>query len=396
MPSSRDGPPRRFAPQGPLPRALLLSAFVAGCGGVAVRLAEAPDPTGAEGAPCRRVDDEGRSGGVSAPSIHWLRPDGPEARAELDPWCNGVGPPLVHRPPSRDASDATPEEVAIVSWNSGVGAGELDRLVEDLRSGRTTGRRGTDFVLLLQEVYRSLDGTPLARARPVEAADRIGRPSPARAREEIATAARRNGLHLFYVPSMRNGRPRDPGPAEDRGNAILSTLPLEGLQAIELPLQAQRRVVVSAVVRGAGEDRAPWSVRVVSVHLDHRTRLSRIFRSFGEGRACHAELVTGALEGESRVVVGGDLNTWFRGAGEAAAEIMKAHFPLPEERPEPGTMDTPLFFDPVVDHLFFRVPPEWRPGYRVLESGYGSDHRPLLGWIRPPVPSAEQEQDHLF
>ncbi|NIP58643.1 MAG: hypothetical protein GWM92_10080 [Gemmatimonadetes bacterium] len=330
---------------------------------------------------------------MSAPPIRWLRPDDPGARAELDPWCSGVGPPLVHRPAPGGAASPSRDEVAIVSWNSGVGAGDLDRLVDDVRSGHLTGRRVPDFVLLLQEVYRSLHASPAPLPGPVVTADRIGRPAPARAREEIATAARRHGLHLFYVPSMGNGRPDDPGPAEDRGNAILSTLPLEGLQAIELPLQAQRRVAVSAVVRGDGSDGAPWSVRVVSVHLDHRARFGRILWSFGEGRARHAELVTGAMDGQGPVVVGGDLNTWFGGARESAVEIMRAHFPLPEDPPEPGTMHTPLFFDPVVDHLFFRVPPEWRPGYRVLESGYGSDHRPLFGWIRPGVRSAEQEEE---
>jgi hypothetical protein len=35
----------------------------------------------------------------------------------------------------------------------------------------------------------------------------------------------------------------------------------------------------------------------------------------------------------------------------------------------------------VLDYLFFRVGQSRRARYRHLENRYGSDHRPLVGWV---------------
>ena len=35
-----------------------------------------------------------------------------------------------------------------------------------------------------------------------------------------------------------------------------------------------------------------------------------------------------------------------------------------------------------LDHLFFRLPDGWDAGYDVAGSTYGSDHYPLVGWMR--------------
>ena len=51
---------------------------------------------------------------------------------------------------------------------------------------------------------------------------------------------------MLYAPSMRNGE--SAGGGEDRGNAIVSTLPLADPTVIELPLERQRRVVVAASI----------------------------------------------------------------------------------------------------------------------------------------------------
>jgi hypothetical protein len=34
-----------------------------------------------------------------------------------------------------------------------------------------------------------------------------------------------------------------------------------------------------------------------------------------------------------------------------------------------------------VDHLFFRLPDGWRAEAGVMDDGWGSDHRPVLGWV---------------
>src|SRR4029078_10443630 len=86
-------------------------------------------------------------------------------------------------------------------------------------------------------------------------------PSPAgRPRPWLPPAADALGLSLLYVPSMRNGRA-----AEDRGNAILATMRLDDLEAIELPLDRQRGVAIAATIRLRA--RRPITLRIVSTHF---------------------------------------------------------------------------------------------------------------------------------
>ena len=84
----------------------------------------------------------------------------------------------------------------------------------------------------------------------------------------IATSrtSRAPGSDRVYVPSMRNGGLTS---KQDRGNAILSSLPLDELSAIELPFERQRRVAIAATVAGHTRAGTPWSLRVASVHLDN-------------------------------------------------------------------------------------------------------------------------------
>ncbi|MEN3339278.1 MAG: hypothetical protein V7647_2954, partial [Acidobacteriota bacterium] len=69
--------------------------------------------------------------------------------------------------------------------------------------------------------------------------------------EQIEPVAAALGLSLYYVPSMRNG---GAAPHEDRGNAILSSLPLTDLAAYELPFERQRRVALGATIAGITSD----------------------------------------------------------------------------------------------------------------------------------------------
>ena len=274
------------------------------------------------------------------------------------------------------------DRLPIVVWNVHLGGGDVDSLLNDLRSGRLTGTPERQFVLLLQEALREGGAIPEEIPATAESADRIQISSTNGAPSSIELLASRNGLYVFYVPSMRNGRPVDGVAREDRGNAIISTLPLRDPEAIELPLQSQRRVAAAARVSGrSGATGIRWSLRLVSVHLDHRSDWRRLYLSMGAGRAQQAERLVELLKGEGAIAVGGDLNTWLGGDREAAVQILRARFPLPREVDDRPTLQVPLLPDRTVDHLFFGIPEGWSAHYEVLQDSYGSDHRPLLGWV---------------
>jgi endonuclease/exonuclease/phosphatase family metal-dependent hydrolase len=164
---------------------------------------------------------------------------------------------------------------------------------------------------------------------------------------------------------MRNGREGSNGRngmPEDRGNAILSTLPLSDPAAIELPFTAQRRVAVSAL---AGD--GPASLRVVSVHLD---------TSGGQGGQAAALLdALAALDLKGPLLIGGDFNSAMRrGAVLRAAGVEVRRVECP------GT--THKWFQ--LDHILTagidavsgceRMPP------------FGSDHAPLRVTLSSPRP----------
>jgi endonuclease/exonuclease/phosphatase family metal-dependent hydrolase len=97
--------------------------------------------------------------------------------------------------------------------------------------------------------------------------DRMRPPGGIRAHgreRDVGALATRLHLHSVYVPSMRNGRLFPSDAREDRGNAILSTWPLDDLRAIELPFGRQRHVGVAARVMVPGLP----PLRVMTVHLD--------------------------------------------------------------------------------------------------------------------------------
>jgi endonuclease/exonuclease/phosphatase family metal-dependent hydrolase len=181
---------------------------------------------------------------------------------------------------------------------------------------------------------------------------------------------------------MRNGGSSPDAPAEDRGNAILSTLPLTALRAHELPLERQRRVAISATVRGTSRRGARFSMDWVNVHLDPRSARRRFHRSFGSGRARQIEWLLGTMAPETPALVGGDFNTWTRGARESAVRRLRSRFGVPTTANR-GTLAVSRFLPSLrLDHVFWRLPHAWRSDCRILESTYGSDHRALVGRIR--------------
>ena len=161
------------------------------------------------------------------------------------------------------------DTLAIVSWNVHVGGGDIAGFVRALRGGRFTGGKVvTDFVLLLQEVYRSGEHVPpgVSRTRRCRRDSPDAQMGPAPDIVQVASALE---LSLFYAPSMRNGRPPDAGSAaEDRGNAILATRGLDQLTAIELPFGRHRRVAVAATMEVMTPDGGAETIRVASAHFD--------------------------------------------------------------------------------------------------------------------------------
>jgi endonuclease/exonuclease/phosphatase family metal-dependent hydrolase len=289
------------------------------------------------------------------------------SRETLDAWCRGVGPSVyeVRRPSARWAAT---EPLAIVSWNVNVGAGDLAVFVSELRAGKfSDGRPVEHFVLLVQEALRM--GPMVPTVAPGQAGARRLLRGPTRT--DIVAFARDAGLSLFYVPSMRNGRSKG-SPPEDRGNAILSTLPLADARAVELPFERQRRV---AAVASAGDGDA---ISVASVHFDPFVGRKKLWIFGAAGaRAKQARALIRALPASPPLVVGGDLNTWLGTREPALAEFTRMSGQRP--RAEKGTFWTGA----VLDYLFFRVPDRWQPAYDRARSTYGSDHYPLVGWIAP-------------
>lgn len=314
----------------------------------------------------------------SAPVAEWhLRPDATE-RAPLDAWCWGVGPPVAV---TGSAVSPVAEALTVLVWNANVGNGDLVRLLGDLRAGALTGRPVEHFVILLQEVYRGGSEVPAAVPEWAAAASRIG--EVGRDRPDVVRIARDEGLSLIYAPSMRNGTIDDGGSPEDRGNAILSSLPLEDPVFIELPYERQRRVTVVASVTGRTPSGEPWSMRVASVHLDNRARFARLHRSLGAAQLRQAEHLAKALADAGPAVVGGDFNSWEAGHRAASVRRLRDEFPLPHARPaEPTAVLPGPLPELALDHLMFRVPVAWDAGYEVVADTYDSDHRPLLGWVR--------------
>ncbi len=310
-------------------------------------------------------------------TVSWLGPSRDADRRSLAEWCSTVGPVEFRPEPSRGlpllAGGST---FTVVTWNVHEGGGDLaDFLRAEL--GYQCDAHGTPgfnqhFVLLAQEAYRASDAVPVAReGAPVPG--RIAEQPPSGPRLDIVQVAERCGLALFYVPLMRNGEEAGDRGREDRGSAILSTLPLADPVAIELPLEAQRRVAVLATVTDPGGS----PLRVVTVHFDVASNILRVLSTGGSMRVRQNEGLTEALDlldpkRVTPIIVAGDLNTW--SVRETVIQRMLKTYP---DSPPPGRENTRGDWPP--DHLFFRAGGatfELMAGsYRVVEDYHGSDHK---------------------
>jgi endonuclease/exonuclease/phosphatase family metal-dependent hydrolase len=282
-------------------------------------------------------------------------------------WSAAVGPPVVRS--NSDVHVSPADTLLVVSWNTALGAGDLTRALRDMRAAHPQAH----VVLLLQEVYRGGPEVPGAAVEGIRFAGKLG--GDVRHRREIEAIAEAEGLNLYYVPSMRNGSPLVSD--EDRGNAILSTLPLSDFSAIELPFERQRRVAIAATVSGRHADGSSWNLRVVSSHLDNMVGAHRGWILGGEfARIRQARALVEYLQGEDAVVLGGDFNTWFGFNEGAAVEVARAF-------PDSDMGDRrPTFMGLLrLDHVFFRFPDGWSGHVHRGADRYGSDHYPLVATI---------------
>jgi endonuclease/exonuclease/phosphatase family metal-dependent hydrolase len=305
--------------------------------------------------------------------IRWHRPFDDDRR-RLDAWCPTVGAGVLA--PARNPHAAPAGDFVVVSWNVHVGGGRLAVFVRELRAGRFThGTPPVGFVLLLQETFRGGASVPQTVPDEAPVPDRIEGTSPSTGRDDIVSVAEGEGLALLYLPSMRNGRDGN-ARAEDRGNAILSTFDLSEPTGVELPLVRHRRVAVAATVSGVGPGQRLWRLRVVSLHLDASTGPRQLWLFTSAERERQAGHLVDALDDDQiATIVGGDLNTWAGGTREPAFVLLRREFP----HAEPGARFARWL---TLDYLFFRLPPSWHAESRSADEDFGSDHRPMVSWVR--------------
>jgi endonuclease/exonuclease/phosphatase family metal-dependent hydrolase len=292
----------------------------------------------------------------------------PGDRARNDLWRRAVGPPVSGD--HRQGSDDTADRLTLVSWNLHVGGGDVAEFLHDLRTGVLTGAPVEHFVLLVQETFRAGTGVPVWR-NDVRGPSAIHACGVSGARSDVETIARDQGLAFLYVPSMRNGCDAHPltGMCEDRGNAILSTLPLSSFIAVELSMLHQRRVAVLASVGGRTSDGSRWELQVASVHLD--------VKSLPRGRTRQAEAIVRVATAPASII-GGDLNVlpWI----ERAPRVFREAFPDGIEADRRHTHTNALRNK--IDYQFYRLTPQMRPLPTVRAHGpYNSDHYPLIGGV---------------
>jgi endonuclease/exonuclease/phosphatase family metal-dependent hydrolase len=230
----------------------------------------------------------------AAAAFQVLLRDDPEADPRLRGWRDNAGAAVaLDAPGPREP----PDVLVVLSWNVWIGRGRLRDVIARLRDGgfaRMGAPADAALVVLVQEAYRN-DGSvpPAASAWAPRQPPRDFRPQ-----EDVVDVARELGLSLRYAPSMRNGTHRS-----DRGNAILSSVPIQEAFAFELPFVIQRRVAVAAVLAIPG-GRAPLRLRVASAHLDPWGALGWDWTG-AAGRALQAQALLDGLAHDTPAAGGG-------------------------------------------------------------------------------------------
>jgi endonuclease/exonuclease/phosphatase family metal-dependent hydrolase len=286
-----------------------------------------------------------------------------------------VGPPVVFAPATPLSSADRGGRLLVVNWNMHVGNGNILELIEELsRQEESKGFKRPEFVLLLQESFRRGEEVPCPGRSRVPR-----RIPPPDSGVDIEDIARQLGWWMYYVPSMRNGG-HVGREAEDRGNAILSSLPLKSLEAVELPFVVQRRVALIATVTDA--QNKP-KLRVAVAHLDTRAPLRKGWLFGGpSARNRQARGIVDALkkfdEDGLPLVLGADLNSHLGAVEPAVNTVSKI-----AARWSAGTKPTHKS-GLVLDHMFARFPEAWQSAECIrINNTFGSDHYPLVLSISP-------------
>jgi endonuclease/exonuclease/phosphatase family metal-dependent hydrolase len=316
-------------------------------------------------APC-----SARAAQVNEVGIHWFAAPQEDA-AELESWCRGVGAPVIAADLQQPASPAPLDELVVVSWNAHLADGRLTELIADLRAGKwTDGRPVQHFVLLLQELYRR--GTDVPAFLPTARSAYAIMPRDPNA-PDARDYAHELGLAFAYFPSMRNGAEM----MEDRGNAIVSTEPLQDLFAFELPFERQRRVAAGAAITVQTEA-GPERLHLVDTHLEPLASPSALWILRNPRRrqvGAILDLVQKPRFQSDAIgtVIGGDFNTVQGGDREEAYRRVRA---WSSSLRREDARSTHLMGR--LDYIFARLSPAWQVDTHRVEEKYGSDHHPVL------------------
>jgi endonuclease/exonuclease/phosphatase family metal-dependent hydrolase len=325
------------------------------------------------------------------PPILWFTPVGTGENRALGDWCENVGPPIIRQTPAADFSNLPDDSLDVLVWNVEAGDGWVTEFLEQngrIECSGPTSRvpdDGLHFVMLAQEALRRSNEIP---REVVNGAllPRVGSgdTNPG-AFLDLIQVAERCGLAIFYLPGSRNGPDEYAGLREDKGNAILSTLPLQDFAGIELPFESIRRVVPVATV----EPESGRKIRFASAHFITTPPPWRVVMTGNSARERQAlGLIDGLMRieaayGETAVVLGGDLNTFSN--RETALRKLRRYFgesPPPFNEPTRGPIHA--------DHILFRAntffdsrPDHIIPGsYQRIDDLYYSDHYPVRARVR--------------
>lgn len=327
--------------------------------------------------------------GRSCPDVSehaWYLPEAEGGQGRLEEWCRTVGPPVVIREPPGGFGEFMPgEALTVVSWNVDIGGGDVLSFVESELGLTCMGLESElapdspHFALLVQEAFRRSNEIPDAPAgstlpRAVAESTRPGE------RLDVVAVAERCGLSLVYAAAARNGSEARDGLREDKGVAILATLPLEDVFFIELPYEAARRVAVGATVRDATGSR----LRLANLHLISMAGPSRALTTGNGSRLRQGLAVGDALDqaeagGEPvATLLAGDFNTW----SSRETTLLRLREQFPDSPPALGVATHGSF---PTDHLLFRGSDDVvlvEGSYIRLDGSYSSDHYPIGAEVR--------------
>jgi endonuclease/exonuclease/phosphatase family metal-dependent hydrolase len=328
--------------------------------------------------------------GRSCPDVSeqaWYLPEAEEGQGRLNDWCRTVGPPVVSPEPTGTfGSLPSGDSLTVVSWNVDVGGGDVPAFLETelglvcQRSSSRLAPGGLHIVLLVQEAFRrsnEIPETPPGATIPRAVAE-DERPGD---RLDAVDVAARCGLSLVYVAAARNGSEPNDGMREDKGVAILSTLPLEDVSFIELPYEAARRVAASATVR----DESGRRLRLANLHLISAAGPSRVLTTGNGSRLRQGLAVADALDqaeaGDEPIstLLAGDFNTW--SDRETTLRRLREQFP-----DSPPTLKEGTHGAFPTDHILFRAGSGGvallENSYARLNESYHSDHHPIQVRVR--------------